>query len=351
MPAEPALADKVAFLLRQAWPGTTVEEIETHMSLVFLVSDRAYKLKKPVVYNFLDHRTVEARRKDCEAEVALNQRLAPGVYLGVESLTVDESGALGLGGDGEIVDWLVVMRRLHRGSLLDQLITAGVATMDGLEPVVDLLVDFYRSAQPRPERPAEYRRRLADLVSLGVEDLRAEEFGLDPELVDRIGGELLERIATTDALDERSSHLVDGHGDLRPEHIRPGSSPLVIDRLSFDARLRRVDPLFDLALLAVECECLGAATLGQHMLSRYSSLAGDPVPAEIVELYQALRATTRARLSIAHLRDDPPDRDKWIRRCHTYLGIARRHLDERDRRLVTHPEQEAGMTATDSGPR
>jgi aminoglycoside phosphotransferase family enzyme len=324
---EPQLSDKVDFLRHRAWPEPPTEEVETHMSWVFLTGDRAYKLKKPVAHTFLDYRSLESRRQDCQAEVELNRVLAPGIYLGIDPLVVDTSGRLALGGDGEIVDWLVVMRRLDRENLLDRRIARGVATTEELDPVVDLLAGFYHSAAPLPMSPDQYRRELRDLIALDMEELRRPTCGLDQRLVARLADTLVERIDRTRDLDDRAARLVDGHGDLRPEHVRTGDAPLVIDRLTFDLQLRRVDPYFDLALLAVECERLGASDLARHALDGYRSRAGDPAPANVLELYQALRATTRARLSIAHLRDGDHDRRKWVDRTSSYLAIARRHLD------------------------
>ena len=91
-------------------PVEQVEFIQTHISSVFLTGERVYKLKKPVNFGFLDFSTVELRKRYCRAEVELNRRLAPEVYLGVEPLTL-EAGLLRIGGEGEVVDWLVVMRQ------------------------------------------------------------------------------------------------------------------------------------------------------------------------------------------------------------------------------------------------
>ena len=55
------------------------------MSWVFIAGNRVYKLKKPVHFPFLDFRTLEARESNCREEVRLNRRLAPNVYLGVDS--------------------------------------------------------------------------------------------------------------------------------------------------------------------------------------------------------------------------------------------------------------------------
>ena len=88
---EVTLDSKVAFLRQPTSfqePTYRVEAIETHMSWVFLTDHHAYKLKKPVSYDFLDFSALDARRLYCQEEVRLNARLAAEVYLGiVESLS------------------------------------------------------------------------------------------------------------------------------------------------------------------------------------------------------------------------------------------------------------------------
>src|SRR5688500_19391138 len=82
------------------------------MSWVFLTDEHAYKLKKPVRYSYLDYSTLAARAENCAAEVRLNRRFAPDVYLGTMPLNLDRSGHLRLGGAGVTCDWLVKMVRL-----------------------------------------------------------------------------------------------------------------------------------------------------------------------------------------------------------------------------------------------
>ena len=80
--------------------GANVERVETHASVVFLVGERAYKLKRAVKFDYLDFSTPERRRQMCEAEVRLNRRTAPELYRGVLPITRRADGGLALGGDG-----------------------------------------------------------------------------------------------------------------------------------------------------------------------------------------------------------------------------------------------------------
>ncbi len=115
---DPDLAAKVAFLSRPgSYPEPTlrVDAIETHMSWVFLTDRHAWKLKKPVRYDYLDFSTAAVRRQHCIEEVRLNRRLTSGVYLEAVPLTQNADGQLSFGPAATVVDWLVRMRRLPEG--------------------------------------------------------------------------------------------------------------------------------------------------------------------------------------------------------------------------------------------
>ena len=90
--------------------SATVERIETHASIVFLAGDHAYKVKRAVKYSFLDFSTLEKRREACLNELRVNRRTAPELYLEVIPITLGEGGALGLGGEGQVVEWVLRMR-------------------------------------------------------------------------------------------------------------------------------------------------------------------------------------------------------------------------------------------------
>src|SRR5512140_363341 len=111
------LKAKLAFLRASNAFDGVMEVIETHMSWVFLTAHHAFKLKKPVHLPYVDYRTIERRHSSCTNEFRLGRRLAATVYEAVEPLVVTGSG-LTIGGHGEVVDWLVVMRRLPEDRML-----------------------------------------------------------------------------------------------------------------------------------------------------------------------------------------------------------------------------------------
>lgn len=325
------LPAKVAFLRRPESHGSgidEVEDVETHMAWVFLAGRRAYKLKKPVRYPFLDFSTLEARRCDSEEEVRLNRRLAPHVYLGTTPLTVDDQGALRLGGDGAVVDWLVVMRRLPRHGMLDRAIREGRADDEALAPAAALLADFFARLPSEPVSPSAYVDRLRHELAENRRELLAR--GSDvPEARARQVADRLEAFLTGGAplLEDRArrGRIVEGHGDLRPEHVFLGPPPAVIDCLEFNREFRVLDPLDELAFLGLECERLGTAEAGATFLRAYHERTSDAPAAPLLAFYAAHRGLLRAKIAIWHLADTVHDRSKWTGRCAEYLELAERH--------------------------
>ncbi len=295
------------------------------MSWVFLVGDEVYKLKKPVRFPYLDFSSLEKRHAACVSELILNRRLAPDVYKGIAPLTAS-AGHLSLGGSGEVVDWLVVMRRLDESFTLEQSLLAGRLSFRELDPLISTLVRFYRRAVRIPVSPAL-------LHSHWQQSLRGNRKVLfDPHLqlpiatirrLDRVQWRFLQRRPHLLAERAQSHWIVDGHGDLRPEHIWLGPSIRIIDCLEFNRQLRIVDPLDEIAFLCVECARLGGARYGDYIKRRFSRLLPAATSEQLFTFYRCYRATLRARLAIAHLLEpDPRTPAKWPQLARTYLSLA-----------------------------
>ena len=105
--------------------GMAVKRIDTHAASVFLVGDRAHKIKRAVRFSFLDFSTLAKRKAACEAEIAMNRSFAPAIYRGVAAITREPNGRLAIGGRGEPVEWSVEMRRFDESQTLDRLADAG----------------------------------------------------------------------------------------------------------------------------------------------------------------------------------------------------------------------------------
>jgi aminoglycoside phosphotransferase family enzyme len=326
--AGPTLEAKVAFLSRPAAYAPRPAEVtlrETHMSWVFLAGERVYKLKKPVRFPYLDFSTIGRREQACRAELSLNRRLAPDVYLGVEPLT-DTGRGLAIGGEGEAVDWLVCMTRLDERFMLENLINTEAVTTAQLDRLVATLTRFYRAATPVVLPPSVLIADLQRSLAYNKRVLLDARFSLPAGLVRRIDcaqRRFLARYGPLLAARLRHRRIVDGHGDLRPEHIWLDDQVRIIDCLEFNARLRAVDPFDEVAYLGMECERLGAGWIGDYLRRRMSRALRDGPAGLLFEFYTCHRATLRARLAIAHLLEpNPRTPEKWPRRAAEYLALA-----------------------------
>jgi len=329
-PRQVSTREKVAALSVPALYGlptsTNIVVKQTHMSWVFLAGDRAFKLKKPVTYPFLDFSTLEARETNCREEFRLNRRLARDVYLSVSSLTLETDGTLAVMGHGRIVDWLVVMRRLPDDLMLDAAIARNTVTRAQIVQLADILSTFYAGLPPEPLSDAGYVELFLEEHRKNREILLSSKFAavarkaLEPiETIERLLREppefLLERATRR--------HICEGHGDLRPEHVCLSSPPVVIDCLEFSRRLRFTDPFDELSFLAMECERLGAGWIGEVLLSRCMANLEDCPCDRLLAFYRTFRACLRARLAISrmlerHIRNP----EKWEPLTIRYLEIA-----------------------------
>jgi aminoglycoside phosphotransferase family enzyme len=297
---------------------------------VFLTDDRAYKLKKPYRWPFVDLGTPRRRGRHCREAVRLNRRLAPTVYRGAVPLVVDRCGQLVLGGRGRIVDWLVEMERLPAGPMLDRRIAAGGVERADLVRLGTALGSFYAAQRTEEVPPQAYVRRIRDELVAGARDLEERPGLLPHALVLALACEL-ERFCQGEAelLAARAGagRLVEGHGDLRPEHVCLLPVPVVIDCLEFDRDLRVLDPVDELSFLAMECARLGAPEVGPEVLAVYERVTGDEPPPALARFYRAYRAFARARVTLWHLRDAHVEHPRrWVLRATDYLRLAATEL-------------------------
>lgn len=335
---DPGLAKKIELLSDPAIypePTRAVEVIDTHLAVVFLTDHHAYKLKKPLQRGTADFTTLNTRKRDCMNEVRLNRRLAPQIYLGLVALVQDADRwqLSAPGGPGEPVEWLVKMKRLPRERMLDQALIAGTVSPEDTHRFVRLLAHFYLRAQPIHMPPGAYVERHRRLLADTCAALHAGRYRLDGDVIERIRRtqtRFLEwhySLLAQRTLDHR---IVEGHGDLRPEHVCLLRRPVIIDCLEFDADLRTLDPADELAGLAIECEYLGASWLREPIFETYRQVTGDPLPEPLLRFHETQRALLRTRLAAWHLDDQPLSESierKWRTRSQDFLALAMRHAE------------------------
>ncbi|RFA26171.1 hypothetical protein CAI21_17735 [Alkalilimnicola ehrlichii] len=328
------LERKVDWLLRPSAYSERPEAVdarETHMSWVFLTDRFAYKLKKPLRTHLLDFTTVAARRHYCLEEVRLNRRLTSNVYLGVLPLSETGSG-FELGSDEHVVDWLVQMRRLPAAQELKHRLSQQAVTERDIDALARRLARFYLSLVPQSITPRSYLDALGNTIDQTASRLDAPPSRLDAELIKQIASrqtQFLQQAEEALATRVRAGRIVEGHGDMRPEHIYLAGQPEVIDCLEFNRDLRVLDIADELSFLSLECERLGAPQFGAELFAAYARFTDDRPPDALRHFYMSYRAMIWAQLATAHPQaNGHPRAGHWNERARTYLALAQRHIDE-----------------------
>lgn len=280
-----------------------VEVIQTHVSAVFLVGNRAYKVKKPIqLWGFLDYGSVDMRKHWCEIEVEYNRRLASGVYLGVVPITRQADGSLQVNGDGEVVEHAVEMTRLPKGVTFLERLEAGTLDETDMREAAALLAEFHREYRlpletaPGPAAIGSVIRQNFLSTREGIGDLfpEAAHKGLSHRIAERLfAARRLLRRRTDDG------KMVNGHGDVRLEHvIRHDGTVMAIDCVEFSDLVRHVDGLNDLAFLSMDCAERGRWDFAALLEDAYVGEANeDPEVAKtLLPLYRSYRAHVRAKV-------------------------------------------------------
>ena len=195
--------------------------------------------------------------------------------------------------------------------MLDQAILRRTIEPDGsgsLDAIADLLIAFYVACQPAEISPSAYVRQFAREHAHQRGRAVRPTFKLDGAQVKRVVARVRRGIEEGALLKDRVKHgrIVEGHGDLRPEHICLSEPPVIIDCLEFSRALRLVDPFDELTFLTLECDFLGAGWIGEHIMERCAEGLNDMFAPRLLEFYWAYRACLRARIALAHLLEPNP---------------------------------------------
>ena len=293
----------IAFLRR---PGSyalddnaEVETVETHISIVFLAGTRAYKLKRAIKFPYLDFSTPEARRAACEAEVALNRRTAPQLYLEVREISRRSDGSIGWG-EGAPLDWVVVMRRFDQDQLLAPVAHAGGLSTPVIFELAAHIAEFHDKAEPRPDHGGAAVMQEVAATNLRIlRDRRAA--GFDAAQIDALEARIEEELARCGAL--LDARRVRGkvrrcHGDLHLRNICVyDGKPLLFDCIEFSEPIASIDVLYDLAFLLMDLVHCGERHFANLLLNRYLDLAGEDDGLAAMPLFMALRAVIRAHVT------------------------------------------------------
>ena len=340
-------SEVIAFLDRPAafeHAGAEVERVETHISLVFLCGARVFKLKRAVRFPFLDFSTAELRRDYCRAEVAINRRTAPDLYLGVRAVTRAADGSLMLDGEGEAVDWVIEMHRFDQDTLFHRLAGRDALDRHLMEDLAESIADFHLAAERRPEGGGQAGLSEAITVNFGTFEESAPG-NLDVSKVHAV--EAMAR-AFLKVLGERLDARRDAgwvrhcHGDLHLRNVCLVDSKVTIfDAIEFNPGFAEIDMVYDLSFLLMDLDHRGQRRLANIVLNRYFDHVAlhfgngdDGLVA--MPLFLAVRAAIRAQVSAstANILSEESAVEAARAEARAYLDLAMTYLAPPPPRLV-----------------
>ncbi|MBI3967960.1 MAG: AAA family ATPase [Chloroflexi bacterium] len=334
--AVPSLVDAMLRPETYPHPADRLRLLETHISWIALAGEYAYKFKKPVDFGFLDFSTFERRANDCAAEVRLNRRLCPDVYLGVVDL-VERGGSFHIGGPGRRVEPAVCMRRLPDEGMLPALLARDAVQPSLLQQIAGRLARFHTRAPTGPG--------VDELGGLASVQLKwAENFEQMAPFIDRtistasqvaIDAYVRRFLATHATLFDRrvaAGRIRDGHGDLHAASICVEGRRLhLFDCLEFSERYRCSDVAAEVAFLAMDLDHFGRADLSAAFVDTYVRHSSDDELRQLLDFYKCYRAYVRGKvlsLRLDELDRDPAHASTFVDEARSYFELAHSYTAE-----------------------
>ncbi|CAN5137379.1 bifunctional aminoglycoside phosphotransferase/ATP-binding protein [soil metagenome] len=283
-------------------PAGIAHEIDTHAASIFLVGDRAWKLKRAVRFGYLDFTTAAKREEALKAELKLNRRTTVGLYLAIHPITRDVAGQLAIDGTGETIDWLLEMRRFPDDALLADMADRGKISFDIAVRLADRIVAFHALAASVTDGGAKAR-------FLTVVEENAASLAVFADILPMAAATGLCEAHRAAALkmgtllDSRGSagRVRHVHGDLHLANIAMiDGEPTMFDCLEFSETLATTDVLYDLAFLLMDLWHRGLRSEANMVFNRY--LDRSPVDEDgvaLIALFVSVRATIRAHVMAA----------------------------------------------------
>lgn len=274
------------------------EIITTHISVIFLTDELAFKLKRSVRLPYVDFSTPELRLSACRKEAALNSKTAPSLYRRVRVVTREKDGSLALDGPGELLDAILEMRRFDQSLLFDSMAKAGTLSNQLITQTAQMIAHYHKEA------PVIHigggAANLEDVLDMNMDAFaqnviftQSEIIALDEAFRARLDHHRV-------VLDQREEigKVRRCHGDL---HLRNvcllNGKPCLFDCIEFNDRIATVDVLYDLAFLLMDLWHHGLHEQANVLANRYFDEAGDDEAFVLLPFFMAMRAAVRAHVT------------------------------------------------------
>ena len=289
-------------------PTRKVELIQTHVSWLFLTDTHVFKLKKPVNLGFLDFSTLELRHFYCHEELRLNRRLCPDIYEQVTALRETDAGAAFIG-DGKIIDYAVMMKRLPADRMLDVLVDSGAISVEEIRLVAIKICKFHSNTHTS-SRISEFGSPEQIQFNWQENFVQTHQFRhstLPPFVSENIRTFIENFMDSHQTLfNERIEHgyIRDCDGDMHLGNIcLINTNAYIFDCIEFNERFRFSDTAADLAFLLMDLDFHHRPDLADAALSAYIEASGDTGLAKLITFYKVYRAFVRGKVESLQLLD------------------------------------------------
>lgn len=334
-------SDVVAFLRDAGSYGLTapvetqIETIETHISRIFLVGDRAFKMKRAVKLPYVDFSIAERRLDACEKEVVFNSAGAPGLYLGIRRISRMPDGCLAFSDEGQLCDAVVEMQRFDQENLADRMAVAGTLTPQLMTATARMIAAFHATA---PAVHAGGGAANIEAVLAINEAGFATSHVFDPAIVQAIGRCFRDRLAMHAArLDRREAEgkVRRCHGDLHLRNICViDGQPRLFDCIEFNDQIATVDTLYDLAFLLMDLWHRGFRSHANLVANRYLDQSDNEDGFILLPFLMAIRAAVRAHVTATQIEEGSSKTGALVDEARSYFSLASDLLGEAPPRLV-----------------
>ncbi len=307
-------------------PAGRVDLVETHASWLLLAGDFAYKVKKAITLPFLDYGSLERREAFCRAELVLNRRLAPQMYLDV----VPIGGPAGRPHPGGLPaqEWAVRMRRFDEDGRLDHLAARGELRPEHLAQLAATLHAFHEAAAVAgPETRFGAPGQVLAAAQENFGELRELLPPADQAEVERLArwtDEEFARRAADFAARKAGERIREGHGDL---HL--GNLVLIdgrvtpFDCIEFNEDFRWNDPASEIAFVWIDLLDHDRPGLAAWFLNAWLEAGGDFDALAVLRFYAVYRAVVRAKVAALRARqEDAPAAQTELESARGYLRLA-----------------------------
>jgi aminoglycoside phosphotransferase family enzyme/predicted kinase len=286
------------------------KHVVTHGADIIIVADKAYKIKKPVNFPYMDYSSPEKRLDMCKKEVELNKRTAPHLYANIHGIIINktESDKLELvpitDDNQTFIDYVIEMNRFDNAKLLANLADEDELPLDIIPDLTHAIFDLHEKAESFAD--VDNAQALLDVVAGNEFCCKQYDF-LDKYLVAKVNRLCEAGVNNNKSILQQRQKLglvKYTHGDLHLSNIYldEHNKPVLFDCIEFNPVFAITDTLYDLAFLVMDLNFRGYKQHANLLLNQYISLYDPDLiyrSLALLPMLMAIRATIRCHVNAA----------------------------------------------------